>query len=192
MKKRIGLCIAGAVIAFFGSCVLSTGILYSIVQPPSLSRVAKKIVTDQNEYSDVQCIAHTELTLRAYAYERSQYKNVCLDGEQIRTNVADNTGKRLPVFRWSKSVFIIVHKGKNFSLGIALSNDPEFADTVSKFDSDFVVKKLGHGFIPGNSILSAMRIERLCSVHPKLVVFVKLRTFEIGKRKRKKKGQRLS
>ena len=117
----LALIIGVVVLAPIGGCMF----LAYAFGPPDVTIHAKTIPRDRAFYASA--VAATDPEQNCYCYELNTYVSLPeIDSSTV--NVADETG-RVPVFQFGNSVFIVLHKGRNYSLGLALTeNAVELAD----------------------------------------------------------------
>ena len=93
--------------------------MFSLLSPPDVTTHAAVIPRNRDHYASA--VIAEDPSHNAYCYNLDTYITIPnLDTSTI--NVANETGQ-VPVFRFRNSVFIVLHKGRNYSRGLVLSDD---------------------------------------------------------------------
>ncbi len=115
MKIIYGILPACFFVIPLGACVW----MFMLFAPPDVTVHADNLPRDIRFYADAILVDDPDTS--AYIYERNTYLTIPgFDTTSI--NVA-NESNQLPVFRFGDSAFVILHKGRNHSRGLALSPD---------------------------------------------------------------------
>ena len=117
----LALIIGAVMLALVGGCLF----LAYAFGPPDVTIHAATIPRDRAFYASAVVASDPEQN--CYCYELNTY--VALpEIDSTTVNVADENGQ-VPIFRFDNSVFIVLHKGRNYSRGLALTeNAAELAD----------------------------------------------------------------
>lgn len=118
----LSLCLITAVIAGF-IC------LSMFLAPPDVTVHAAQIPRQATLYSDVTIAENPETN--AYCYELNSFVKIP-DIDTSKINTASDAGA-IPVFKFDGTIFFVLHKGRNYSRGLALSND------VLKIENEYSV-----------------------------------------------------
>ena len=94
-------------------------LLFRAMAPPDVTAHASMIPRNRDHYSSA--VEADDPAHNAYCYNLDTYTTIPnLDTSTI--NVANEQGQ-IPVFRFADSVFIVLHKGRNYSRGLVLTEN---------------------------------------------------------------------
>ena len=106
-------------IAFVATPIGGCYLLLRSMGPPDVTVHAKIIPRNLDHYSSA--IVADDPAYNAYCYNLDTYITIPRI-ETAAINVANELGQ-VPVFRFEDAVFIVLHKGRNYSRGLVLCED---------------------------------------------------------------------
>jgi len=122
------------------ACVVAAGIAFLIatLRPFMPAHYANFLDVDPATYSHIDELTALEFGNRIYIYYDNQFVDA-IKGCDSKPQIADESG-HVPALKFDGDTYVILRKWVNESGGLAISNDPNFASKLEKFDDDFVVE----------------------------------------------------
>ena len=123
-------------------CICAAGVssLIDALRPMSPTYYVKYLNVEPETYSHIANLTALEFGQRIYAYDQNQFVDA-IRGVDPMPELADENGC-VPVLKFNGDTYIILRKWVNESEGLVISDDPEFASKLEKYDDDFVVEHM--------------------------------------------------